>query len=237
MVKLEDRWNLFIQKIGRRIYRFAVFLFSLYVDVFLGFFVLLASVVWGWRKLYRWLRAFFRVARALSLGHLVTLGYFFKPKVTIQYPFQRSALAPYYRGRHYLVVEEDTGRIRCDGCTLCAKICPTSVIDVFGVGKGEERRPAKFTVNLIACIFCGLCVDICPEDAIKMVREVELASPWRNDAYEHEPYHPNVISLPQMMIFEGAIYPDGRPRNKNLEAAAKKKEAEAKAEGKVASHT
>lgn len=163
----------------------------------------------------------FLVPITLTVGHMVTLITFFKPKQTVQYPLKRTDAAVYYRGRHYLVVEED-GRIRCDACTLCARICPTSVIDVAGIGKGEEKRPRKYTLNLVACLFCGMCVDICPEDAIKMVRQYELAQPFRNDAYEHEGDKPLVLTLPEMMILAGAIYPDDRPRDKAREEEERK---------------
>ncbi|MHA2610658.1 MAG: NuoI/complex I 23 kDa subunit family protein [bacterium JZ-2024 1] len=176
----------------------------------------------------------YRTIRALIRGHWITLKYFPKEKVTIQYPFSRRPLTPYYRGRHYLIVEEDTGRIRCDACTLCARICPTSVIDVWGIGKGEEKRPAKYTLNLIACLFCGLCVDICPEDAIKMVREFELSQPHRPDAYAHSGDLPNVLDLSNMLIFASALYPDGRYRDKHLEEEALKKAEKEKKEAQVA---
>lgn len=161
------------------------------------------------------------VPSTLILGHMLTLIYFFRPKQTIQYPMKRTDAAVYYRGRHYLIVDED-GRIRCDACTLCARICPTSVIDVAGIGKGEDKRPRKYTLNLVACLFCGMCVDICPEDAIKMVRQYELAQPYRNDAYEHEGDQPLVLTLPDMMILPGALYPDDRPRDKAREEKERK---------------
>ncbi|MGH8103244.1 MAG: NuoI/complex I 23 kDa subunit family protein [bacterium] len=196
----------FLKSFARFILNLLLDIWHVIVAIFLGVFNLVRKV---WRA--------FGIAHALVKGHLITLKYFFKPKVTVQYPFQRSKVAPYYRGRHYIVVDEDTGKIRCDGCTLCAKICPTSVIDVIGIGKGENKIPKHFTLNLVACVFCGLCVDVCPEDAIKMAREFELASPWRPDAYEHRGDRPLVLNLDDMLIYESAIYPDGRARNKHFE--------------------
>ncbi len=183
----------------------------------------------------RGLRKTLLVPWHLVRGHLLTLTYFFKPKFTVQYPYQRVDAAPYYRGRHFHIVEED-GRIRCDACTLCARVCPTSVIDLTGVGKGEDKRPETYTINLVACLFCGLCVDICPEDAIKMVRDYELAQPYRNDAYAHEGEEPLVLTLPDMLIFKDALFPDGRYREWQKELLRlrqmekeKKREAEAAA--------
>lgn len=204
-------------RIGRAVVGFARggarFLLSFVLEIVHLFALAGSGIVGTVRKI---LRAG-RISVTLIKGHLITLRYFFRPKVTVMYPFERSKIAPYYRGRHYLVVDEDTGRLRCDGCTLCAKVCPTSVIDVIGIGKGENKIPKHYTLNLVACVFCGMCVDICPEDAIKMVREFELASPWRPDAYEHKGDRPLVLNLEDMMIYESAIYPDGRSRNKHME--------------------
>ncbi|MFN4182090.1 MAG: NuoI/complex I 23 kDa subunit family protein [bacterium] len=197
-------------------------LYSFLKSLFRSPIELMALLMRGGKRVYR-------IARTLIRGHWITFKYIPKEKVTIQYPFSRRPLTPYYRGRHYLIVEEDTGRIRCDACTLCARICPTSVIDVWGIGKGEEKRPGKYTLNLIACLFCGLCVDICPEDAIKMVREFELSQPQRPDAYAHSGDLPNVLDLSNMLIFASALYPDGRYRDKHLEEkTAKKAEKEKK---------
>ena len=49
----------------------------------------------------------------------------------------------------------------CDGCTACAKVCPTEAIE------GEKDHP--HTINADACIKCGTCVDVCAKDAVIVV--------------------------------------------------------------------
>ncbi|MDE0275116.1 MAG: NADH-quinone oxidoreductase subunit I, partial [Defluviicoccus sp.] len=69
-----------------------------------------------------------RSARALFLtellsGMALTLRYFFKPKVTVNYPFEKGPLSPRFRGEHALR-RYPNGEERCIACKLCEAICP-----------------------------------------------------------------------------------------------------------------
>ncbi|CAB1119795.1 unnamed protein product [Ectocarpus sp. CCAP 1310/34] len=50
-------------------------------------------------------------------------GVFFKPKVTINYPFEKGPLSPRFRGEHALR-RYPSGEERCISCKLCEAICP-----------------------------------------------------------------------------------------------------------------
>jgi ferredoxin len=50
----------------------------------------------------------------------------FKPKVTINYPFEKGQLSPRFRGEHALR-RYPTGEERCIACKLCEAICPAQV--------------------------------------------------------------------------------------------------------------
>jgi len=54
---------------------------------------------------------------------------------------------------HYEIDEE-----ACNGCTLCAKLCPEEAIT------GEKKKPHQ--LDLEKCIKCGICYDACKFDAI-----------------------------------------------------------------------
>ena len=57
----------------------------------------------------------------LAQGLATTLKHIFRKPVTLPYPEQPPRLSPRYRGRHFLVKDED-GLERCVGCELCALI-------------------------------------------------------------------------------------------------------------------
>src|SRR5260370_7912936 len=60
---------------------------------------------------------------ALATGLKTTLGEFFSPAVTLEYPEDKSPRSERYRGRHYLRPYE-TGLGRCLGCGISAAPSP-----------------------------------------------------------------------------------------------------------------
>ena len=54
----------------------------------------------------------------LIKGLMLTLKYFFKPKVTLNYPFEKGYLSPRFRGEHALR-RYPNGEERCIACKLC----------------------------------------------------------------------------------------------------------------------
>ncbi len=64
----------------------------------------------------------------------------------------------------------------CSGCTMCARACPTSCIDVERTGPLEtNRKVLKYDLNLTKCLFCGLCAETCPTGALEMSKDYENA--------------------------------------------------------------
>jgi NADH-quinone oxidoreductase subunit I len=97
-----------------------------------------------------------------------------RPRETVQYPEQKHALAPRYRGRIVLSRDPD-GEERCVACYLCAAACP---VDCIALQKTEDEQgrwyPAFFRINFSRCIFCGLCEEACPTCAIQLIPDVEM---------------------------------------------------------------
>lgn len=59
-----------------------------------------------------------------------------KPKVTINYPFEKGPLSPRFRGEHALR-RYPSGEERCIACKLCEAICPAQVWERGGGGRSH----------------------------------------------------------------------------------------------------
>ncbi|MDH7502091.1 MAG: NADH-quinone oxidoreductase subunit I [Verrucomicrobiota bacterium] len=120
-------------------------------------------------------------------GFKVTLRHFLGRKVTMQYPEERWAVPPGYRGAPYLV-RDQTGRTKCVACQLCEFICPPRAIRVTPPGPAVdpstgnvEKRPRQFEINMLRCIYCGLCQEVCPEEAIFLMQDYSLTGCSREE--------------------------------------------------------
>lgn len=102
------------------------------------------------------------VARGLSL----TFKTFFDEKVTINYPFEKSALSSRFRGEHALR-RYPTGEERCIACKLCEAVCPAQAINIEAEEREDgSRRTTRYDIDMTKCIYCGFCQEACPVDAI-----------------------------------------------------------------------
>jgi NADH-quinone oxidoreductase chain I len=109
-------------------------------------------------------------------GFAVTFKRLFVPKITIQYPEEKRDMAPRFRGLPSLRVDPESGEALCVACGLCARICPTSCLDMHVVPSEEgDRELGEFILKAGRCMFCGLCSQVCPVDAITMSGEYELS--------------------------------------------------------------
>ena len=112
-----------------------------------------------------------RTARSLLLGELLsgmalTLRYFFKPKATINYPYEKNPLSVRFRGEHALR-RYPNGEERCIACKLCEAICPSQCIVIEAEPRDDgSRRTTRYDIDMTKCIYCGLCEEACPVDAI-----------------------------------------------------------------------
>ena len=127
-----------------------------------------------------------RIARSLLLSELVsgmalTLKYFFKKKVTINYPYERQALSPRFRGELALR-RYPNGEERCIACKLCEAVCPAQAITIEAEPRDDSsRRTTRFDIDMTKCIYCGLCEEACPVDAIVLGPNQEFATETREE--------------------------------------------------------
>ena len=113
----------------------------------------------------------------------LALKYFFRPKVTINYPFEKGPLSPRFRGEHALR-RYPSGEERCIACKLCEAICPAQAITIEAEPREDgSRRTTRYDIDMVKCIYCGLCQEACPVDAIVEGPNYEFATETREELY------------------------------------------------------
>ena len=166
---------------------------------------------------------------SLLAGMAVTIRYFVKPVVTVQYPRQKIQMSPAYRGYPQLIIDPETKTHRCIACEMCARMCPSQLIIVEGQKfPGEkQKRATKYVHEHYYCSFCGLCTEVCPTTALEYSKEYRLVGYQREDAVlDH-------LSLLQQRQQSAGLPVTAIPSAAEIaaaqEAEAREKEAKAKA--------
>ena len=119
----------------------------------------------------------------LGKGMFLTLKYFFKPKVTINYPYEKGSLSPRFRGEHALR-RYPNGEERCIACKLCEAVCPAQAITIEAEPRDDgSRRTTRYDIDMTKCIYCGFCQEACPVDAIVEGPNFEFATETREELY------------------------------------------------------
>ncbi len=127
-----------------------------------------------------------RTARGLLLGEIfggmaLTLRYFFKRKATLNYPYEKNAISPRFKGEHALR-RYPNGEERCIACKLCEAVCPAQAITIEAEPREDgSRRTTRYDIDMTKCIYCGLCEESCPVDAIVEGPNFEFSTETREE--------------------------------------------------------
>lgn len=120
------------------------------------------------KKLKRLVRHYAKtyVLWELLCGLKVTLRHMFKPKITVQFPEEKTPISPRFRGmlalRRY-----PNGEERCIACKLCEAVCPALAITIEAEPRKDgSRRTTRYDIDVFKCINCGFCEEACPVDSI-----------------------------------------------------------------------
>jgi NADH-quinone oxidoreductase subunit I len=125
------------------------------------------------------MRQFSHYIRSLFLWELLkglklTGGYFFRKKITVQYPEERTPQSNRFRGLHALR-RYPNGEERCIACKLCEAVCPAACITIESEQRPDgTRRTTRYDIDLFKCIYCGFCEESCPVDAIVETRILDF---------------------------------------------------------------
>jgi len=99
-----------------------------------------------------------------------------KPKITINYPYEKGYISPRFRGEHALR-RYPSGDERCIACKLCEAACPAQAITIDAEEREDgARRTTRYDIDMTKCIYCGYCQEACPVDAIVEGPNYEFAT-------------------------------------------------------------
>ncbi|PWY56656.1 NADH-quinone oxidoreductase subunit NuoI [Legionella qingyii] len=120
------------------------------------------------KKAYQLIKYYVRSFLLIELlqGLKLTGKYFFKKKITVQFPEEQTPISPRFRGalalRRY-----PNGEERCIACKLCEAVCPALAITIESEPREDgSRRTTRYDIDVFKCINCGLCEESCPVDSI-----------------------------------------------------------------------
>jgi NADH-quinone oxidoreductase subunit I len=110
------------------------------------------------------------------------MKYFFRPKSTVNYPYEKGPISPRFRGEHALR-RYPNGAERCIACKLCEAICPAQAITIEAGPRRNDgtRRATRYDIDMVKCIYCGYCEEACPVDAIVEGPNFEFATETREE--------------------------------------------------------
>jgi NADH-quinone oxidoreductase subunit I len=119
---------------------------------------------------------------SLFVGMGITFKEFFKPTVTVSYPYETLTMCDKYRG-HIELIENEEGKPNCVVCGLCERACPSNCISLAGEKpEGEKKKVlTKYILDFTTCSLCGSCVESCNFNALTFSKEYNLASTRKED--------------------------------------------------------
>jgi NADH-quinone oxidoreductase subunit I len=128
----------------------------------------------------------------VAAGLKITLKHLLSRNQTLQYPEERPAIPPGYRGVPTLV-RDPNGREKCVSCQLCEFVCPPKAIRIVpgelpasGPNAHVEKGPQSFDIDMLRCIYCGLCQEVCPEEAIFLLNQYSTSGYSRGEMVNHK---------------------------------------------------
>ena len=117
----------------------------------------------------------------LVKGMTITFRQMFRPKATVNYPYERGPISARFRGEHALR-RYPNGEERCIACKLCEAICPAQAITIEAEPREDgSRRTTRYDIDMVKCIYCGFCEEACPVDAIVEGPNFEFAAEAREE--------------------------------------------------------
>lgn len=132
------------------------------------------------KTIYRYLKKIAIGIGNLILGMVITMRNMIRPKVTQQYPENRSTRHDFERFRGLLTMPHNqNNEHKCTACGVCMMNCPNGTIKVVTKTVADETTGKdkkvldRYLYDLGSCTFCDLCTRSCPQHAIEFTNKFE----------------------------------------------------------------
>jgi NADH-quinone oxidoreductase subunit I len=159
------------------------------------------------KRVIEYLRSLLLLELLAGMG--LTMRHFFRPRITINYPEEKTPKSPRFRGLHALR-RYPNGEERCIACKLCEAVCPALAITIDSTENDDgSRRTTAYEIDLFKCIYCGLCEESCPVDSIVLTGVLE---------YHMESREEGILTKDKLLAI-GDRYESEIAENRNKDAA------------------
>lgn len=128
-----------------------------------------------------YIKSLFLLELLKGLG--VTFRSLFRPKITVQFPDEKTPVSPRFRGLHALR-RYANGEERCIACKLCEAVCPALAITIESEERSDgTRRTTRYDIDMFKCVYCGFCEEACPVDSIVLTNVGDFHMEEREERY------------------------------------------------------
>lgn len=128
-----------------------------------------------------YIKSLFLLELLKGLG--VTFRSMFQPKITVQFPDEKTPVSPRFRGQHALR-RYANGEERCIACKLCEAVCPALAITIESEERSDgTRRTTRYDIDMFKCVYCGFCEEACPVDSIVLTNVGDFHMEEREERY------------------------------------------------------
>lgn len=159
------------------------------------------------KRIIEYLRSLMLLELLAGMG--LTMRHFFRPRITVNYPEEKTPKSPRFRGLHALR-RYPNGEERCIACKLCEAVCPALAITIESTQREDgSRRTTKYDIDLFKCIYCGYCEESCPVDSIVLTDFLEYHMETREEG----------ILTKEKLLAIGDRFEDEIAENRNKDAA------------------
>ena len=159
------------------------------------------------KRIIEYLRSLMLLELLAGMG--LTMRHFFRPRITVNYPEEKTPKSPRFRGLHALR-RYPNGEERCIACKLCEAVCPALAITIESTQREDgSRRTTSYDIDLFKCIYCGYCEESCPVDSIVLTDFLEYHMETREEG----------ILTKEKLLAIGDRFEDEIAENRNKDAA------------------